>query len=139
MILEEVLADTGTRYIGDRRIWLKDGGWSPPPVLQVCHELRLQGLPLWVKMPGRHHLHGFDSKDIVGQQEWFEDIERYYQIDLPMEDTVVELCGLIVDRDLAAANLTAWVRYFYKTGRCALVLKEDVDDEWHDAEPCGGL
>lgn len=129
MILEQVFLDTGT-WTPEGRLSFVNGGWAPPPILQTCKELRTQGIPMWLKLPGVFHLHDYHSKDIINREKWAVEMEKYFNGKPDCANLGVQICGWGTrDKVLETKNLLAWAEFFFETGACGVFPSGDVDDE----------
>lgn len=77
MILNEVFADLPRPH--HDRLWFKDGGWVPPPILQTCYELRVRGMVPFARLSGVYQVHDYNVKDIINRDTWIRDIAQFYK------------------------------------------------------------
>lgn len=141
MILK-LLCDTIPRNDGCLRG--SDGHWLPPPIMQTCHQLRIDGLPIFIKLEPLFTIVDFAMDVVCLREQWCRMIESYYDLNC----TAVGSTILVLrpsSMELALPNLEAWLREFYLNNMPGLLLRNDFPDKigncdhWIEDNEDGGM
>lgn len=123
MILRESFDDQLSACCG--KLHFNRGGWLAPPILQVCHEIRVIGLEEWLSTEGVHDIDNFNATDIIERDKWFMRLKEQYHLRHSAQRIVI--VREPIDAAAAKQNLLVWLEDNYRRGREGLFMATDFD------------
>lgn len=92
--------------------------WLPPPILQTCQQLRLDGMKLLFSVPVCFTMPNLHAAQLINYHAWFIMMRSHYseQQNSPFirKRTIGVLEPQISDRSEAKKNLWQWLHAFYE-------------------------
>jgi hypothetical protein len=120
MIINYVLAELPQRkgkLIGQHRAWL------PPSALQVCQQLRAEGMRSLVKMPIEFDIDEYDMAEFKLWRDWSRMTDVNHGL---FQTPYTAILFVATDGDIAMPNLLKWLKYFYACGFVGLLHEADA-------------
>jgi hypothetical protein len=122
MILDFVFAELPRDEHGD--LIGHANGWVPPPILQSCQQLRIEGLPNFLSNDMAFEVCDFDIEQIRTAQSWARNVSKYYK--LKVRSAIVSYVFPTRNKESAHTNLWSWLAGFYFEDLHALFHAEDI-------------
>lgn len=129
-ILQLVLSERSTcKYSGVLYLDGSTNAWLPPPILQTCRRLRLDGMIPLLSLPIHFKISNLHAARLINYHAWLALMRSYYPDEKdalfgPNRKARIWLPE-ISDRSAASNNLWQWLHAFYKEAAPGYFLASD--------------
>lgn len=123
MVLDYIFDDFPRRV--DGAVVGEAGAWLPPPVLQTCHQIRAEGLRVFLTMNITFNINDYNIALMQQSDHWHAQLVKFY--DLEVERRIGP--AVIADVVTSAKNqsdLWDWLKQFYLHDFIGVFMDQDV-------------